>query len=70
MVSDTQRSSRPSANTSRTVRFSIKRQDRPGESPRWEEFDVAAEPGANVIACLQQIARMATTADGKATTPV
>ncbi|MFN5496861.1 MAG: hypothetical protein ACK5C3_09860, partial [bacterium] len=75
MVSDTQSaptpsSPRPSAHASRTVKFRIKRQDRPGEAPRWEECVVEAEAGANVIACLQQIARMSKTADGKATTPV
>ena len=75
MVSDTQSApipagNRQSANASRTVKFRIKRQDRPGEAPRWEEFVVEAESGANVIACLQQIARMSKTADGKATTPV
>ena len=75
MVSDTQSAPIPaghrqSANASRTVKFRIKRQDRPGEAPRWEEFVVEAESGANVIACLQQIARMSKTADGKATTPV
>jgi succinate dehydrogenase / fumarate reductase iron-sulfur subunit len=58
------------ATANRSVRFRIKRQDRPGEAARWEEFIVDVEPGANVIACLQQIARVAKTADGKATTPV
>ena len=70
MVADTANSPRPSAASSKSVRFRIKRQDRPGEAARWEEFVVDVEPGANVIACLQQIARVSKTAEGHATTPV
>jgi succinate dehydrogenase / fumarate reductase iron-sulfur subunit len=73
MVSDTAShapSKVSSAPGNRSVKFRVKRQDNPGEAPRWEEFVVDVEPGANVIACLQQIARMAKTADGRATTPV
>ena len=70
MVADTAPSTQPSASAKRTVRFRIKRQDRPGEAARWEEFIVDIEPGANVISCLQQIALKSRTADGKATTPV
>ncbi|MFZ9914300.1 MAG: succinate dehydrogenase iron-sulfur subunit [Phycisphaerales bacterium] len=70
MVSDTNSAPAASAHASRPVRFRIKRQDNPGAAPRWEEFVVDAEPGANVIACLQQIARMSKTAEGSATTPV
>ena len=69
-TTDAPRASSSNAHASKPVRFRIKRQDRPGEAPRWEEFVVDAEPGSNVIACLQQIARMSRTADGKATTPV
>ncbi|MFN5495077.1 MAG: succinate dehydrogenase iron-sulfur subunit, partial [bacterium] len=58
------------SNAGRTVTFRVKRQDRPGEAPRWEEFRVDVEAGANVIACLQQIARMSKTMSGQATTPV
>ena len=57
---------RPASSTNRSVRFRIKRQDRPGEGARWEDFVVDVEPGANVIACLQQIARLSKTAEGKA----
>ena len=70
MVADTANAPRPSASSSKSVRFRIKRQDRPGEAARWEEFVVDVEPGANVISCLQQIARMSKTAEGQATTPV
>jgi len=55
---------------SRTIRFRIKRQDGPNDRPRWEEFDVPVDPGANVISCLQWIATNPTTADGRSTTPV
>ena len=54
----------------RTIRFRIKRQDGPGKPPRWEEFDVPVEPGANVISCLQWIAAHPVTREGKQTTPV
>ena len=70
MVADTAPTSGSSSPSRKSVRFRIRRQDRPGEAARWEEFVVDVEPGANVIACLQQIARMSKTADGKATTPV
>lgn len=56
--------------TSRSVRFRIKRQDGPDAPPRWEEFQVPVEPGANVISCLQWIAANPATASGQATTPV
>ncbi|MHC4948734.1 MAG: succinate dehydrogenase iron-sulfur subunit [Planctomycetota bacterium] len=58
------------ATADRTVRFRIRRQDSPHDPPRWEEFDVPAEPGANVISCLQAIAANPVTADGRPTTPV
>lgn len=74
MVADTSHASDSSpasnAHGSRRVRFRIKRQATPGDAARWEEFEVLAEAGANVIACLQQIARLSKTADGRATTPV
>jgi succinate dehydrogenase / fumarate reductase iron-sulfur subunit len=55
---------------SHTIRIRIKRQDAPSAASRWEEFDVPAAPGANVIACLQWIAAHPRTADGRLTTPV
>jgi succinate dehydrogenase / fumarate reductase iron-sulfur subunit len=59
-----------SAARTRTVRFRIKRQDAPNTAPRWEEFDVEVEPGANVISCLQSIAAKPHTVDGRDTTPI
>jgi succinate dehydrogenase / fumarate reductase iron-sulfur subunit len=54
----------------RSVRFRIRRQDRPDGTQRWETFDVPVEPGANVISCLQWIAAHPVTVDGVDTTPV
>jgi succinate dehydrogenase / fumarate reductase iron-sulfur subunit len=64
------RSNAAHATGGRTIRFAIKRQDRPGESSRWERFDVAVEPGANVVSCLQSIAANPVTIEGRRTTPV
>jgi succinate dehydrogenase / fumarate reductase iron-sulfur subunit len=66
MVANTE----PAAPRTRTVRFKIRRQDAPGGLPRWEEFDVPVEPGANIISCLQWIAAHPTTREGEASTPV
>lgn len=54
----------------KTVTLRIKRQDKPGEPARWEEFKVAWRPNMNVIACLQAIAANPVTVDGQETTPV
>lgn len=58
------------ATETKTVRLKIKRCDGPGKPSRWELFDVPAEPGDNIISCLQYIAANPVTADGKRTTPV
>ena len=70
MVADSNPAPVRSATASRTVTIRIRRQDNPGDAPRWEEFRIDVEPGANVIACLQQIARTPRTTDGRDTTPV
>ncbi len=57
-------------NTHRTIVLRVRRQDRPADPPRWEEFSVPVEPGANIISCLQWIAANPVTADGRPTTPV
>ena len=54
----------------RTVRIRVRRCDGPGKPSRWEAFDVAVQPGANVISCLQQIAANPVTVEGKNSTPV
>ncbi len=46
------------------------RQDAPGEPSYWERHRVTYEPNLNVISVLQKIAALATTAEGKSTTPV
>jgi succinate dehydrogenase / fumarate reductase iron-sulfur subunit len=48
----------------------IMRQDAPGEASYWERHQVTYEPNLNVISVLQKIAALATTSDGKSTTPV
>ena len=51
-----------------TIRLRVKRQDGPGTPPYWEEFEVPDHPGANVVSCLQEIARNPVTREGQATT--
>jgi succinate dehydrogenase / fumarate reductase, iron-sulfur subunit len=48
----------------------ILRQDSPGRPSYWQRYEIPYEPNLNVISVLQKIAAMATTADGKQTTPV
>ena len=48
----------------------VKRQARPNERPRWEEFELNWRPHMNVIICLRDIAERPVTRDGKTTTPV
>ena len=52
------------------VLFKIKRQARPNDQPRWEEFELAWHPGMNVISSMMEIARNPITRDGKKTTPI
>src|ERR1700734_4162400 len=46
----------------------IRRQDRPDQASRWEEFSIPWRPNMNIISCLQYIAAHPTTTEGKATT--
>jgi succinate dehydrogenase / fumarate reductase iron-sulfur subunit len=48
----------------------ILRQDGPGQPGYWERHRITYEPNLNVISVLQKIAAMATTSEGKTTTPV
>ncbi len=48
----------------------VMRQDAPGEPSYWERHRVTYEPNLNVISVLQKIATLATTSEGKSTTPV
>ena len=49
----------------KSVLFKIRRQDSPGASPRWEEFELAWHAGMNVISSMMEIARNPVTRDGK-----
>jgi succinate dehydrogenase / fumarate reductase iron-sulfur subunit len=52
-----------------TATIRIRRQDRPDEASRWEEFAVPLRPMMNIISALQYIAAHPTTTAGVATTP-
>jgi succinate dehydrogenase / fumarate reductase, iron-sulfur subunit len=52
------------------VILKIKRQERPGVAPRWEEFEFAWKPGMNVISAMMEIAANPVTRSGQATTPI
>lgn len=53
-----------------TVTLKIKRQERPGSGPYWEEFHIARRPYMNVITLLQEIQKNPRTFDSRKTTPV
>lgn len=53
-----------------TVRFAIKRQPNPHSAFYWEEFDLRARPGMNVIIALMDIAANPVDRFGKTTTPI
>jgi len=53
-----------------TIELRIRRQDRPGAPPRWEEFSLPYRPNQNVISCLMSIQRNPVAKDGKKTVPV
>lgn len=52
------------------VKLMIKRQDSPESHSYWEEFEVPYEPQMNITTCLQRVAAIAHTAEGKAVSPV
>ena len=53
-----------------TVLVRVKRQQRPEEPARWEEFELRWRPHMNVIICLRDIAERPVTREGRTTTPV
>jgi len=59
-----------SENSTRTVRFKIKRQDAPDQPSYWQEFDIPYRPNLNVISCLQWIAANPRTVEGREVAPV
>jgi succinate dehydrogenase / fumarate reductase iron-sulfur subunit len=52
------------------IELRIKRQDGPGQPPRWETFSLPYRAGLNVISCLQDIQKKPATIDGKNVSPV
>ncbi|MCC6283715.1 MAG: succinate dehydrogenase iron-sulfur subunit [Phycisphaerales bacterium] len=54
----------------RKIRVTIKRAEGPGKPFRWETFEVAPEPGGNIISLLQKIAADPVTVEGRRSTPV
>jgi len=53
-----------------TIELRIKRQDRPGSEPYWQNFSIPYRPNMNVISALQWIQRHPVTKEGKKVTPV
>ncbi len=54
----------------RTIKLKIRRQDRPDSASYWQDFAIAYEPQMNVISCLQAVAELGRTADGRPAPPV
>jgi succinate dehydrogenase / fumarate reductase iron-sulfur subunit len=52
------------------IELHVRRQDSPAASPYWEEYEVAYQPGQNVVSVLMEVARDPKTKSGKATSPV
>lgn len=48
----------------------VKRQQRPDEPARWEEFELRYRPHMNVITCLRDIMEKPVTRDGRESSPV
>ncbi|MFY9530266.1 MAG: succinate dehydrogenase iron-sulfur subunit [Candidatus Acidiferrales bacterium] len=55
---------------SKTIIVRVRRQLRPDESARWEEFELRYRPQLNIITCLRDIAEHPVTRDGREVTPV
>jgi succinate dehydrogenase / fumarate reductase iron-sulfur subunit len=56
--------------TDKTFIVKIKRQQRPDEAVRWEEYELRYRPHLNIITCLRDIAEKPYTRDGRESTPV
>src|ERR1700740_2794018 len=56
--------------TDHTFIVRIRRQQRPDESVRWEEYELRYRPHLNVIQCLRDIAEKPVTRNGTESTPV
>jgi succinate dehydrogenase / fumarate reductase iron-sulfur subunit len=53
-----------------SIRLRVRRQDTPGSSPYWEEYEIPYRPRENVISVLMEIAKNPKTRDGKTASPV
>ena len=53
----------------REITVKIRRQDKPGDARRWEEFSIPYQKNLNVISCLMEIRRNPVTSQGRSTTP-
>lgn len=54
----------------KTFIVKVRRQQRPDEAVRWEEYELRYRPHLNIIQCLRDIAERPITRDGKESTPV
>ena len=52
------------------IQLKIKRQDSPDSKPYWEEFTLKNKPSANIISCLQDVARNPVNRSGQTVPPV
>ncbi len=52
------------------IELHVRRQDSPTGNPYWEEYEIAYQPGQNVVSVLMEVARDPKTKSGKATSPV
>jgi succinate dehydrogenase / fumarate reductase, iron-sulfur subunit len=53
-----------------TIQLHVKRQDSPGSSPYWEEYEIPYLPRQNVVSVLMEIAKDPKTRQGRRTSPV
>lgn len=58
------------ATATKTIRFKIKRQDKPDSKPYYDEFEIDHRGGMNVISLLMETYANPKTCKGKETTPV
>jgi succinate dehydrogenase / fumarate reductase iron-sulfur subunit len=57
------------AQTIKTIRLKVRRQDSPQSKPYWQEFALNYRPNMNVISCLMEIRRNPVDATGNPTSP-
>ena len=53
-----------------TIQLHVRRQDSPGSSPYWEEYEIPYVPRQNVVSVLMEIAKDPKTRQGRRTSPV